>query len=592
MKALIYVGRRGANAGTRRNGTAFEKTSLNLHAALYTQQSLCFLQLVFTTPQELKQEQDLRHLLLDLVAKGRPNEAVELAVGLYSELRDQNTHLNLRLAKALRARFGRSSEKLDLDQLALLLESAPEPSLEGAGASPERGPAREMDESEPGGSGELNPAEAGKKKKRKGGGRKPFPDHLPREIISLRVPEAERACKGCGVARVTIGKDCSEVLEFVPAQLKVLVYEREKVACAACGEGGVSVAPAPTKVIEKGIVGPSLLAQIIVSKHNDHLPLYRQREIFKRDGIDLPRATMGRWGAMAADLTQPLAERIKERVLASFVVQTDDTHLRVLDRDHPNGVVRGAVWAYIGDGELVSFDYTPSRKEKGPLAYLRDRRGYIQADAYTGYNKLFEGDSPPCIEVACMAHMRRYFYDALASGDPRAAWPLRQIVKLYEVEREARDLLPEVRAKLREERAGPLLSELGNYVHERLGNEPPKSPFGEALVYATNQWKALCRYLEDGRLDIDNTRVERLMRMIAVGRKNYLFAGSDAAAHRACVHYTLICSARLSRLDPRAYLTDIYQRLADGWPQRRIDELLPAAWSRSHPEAIIATRPA
>lgn len=551
---------------------------------------------MFTTPKEQKQKEDLRHLLLDLVAKGQPEEAVELAVDLYSELRDQNTHLSHRLAKALRARFGRSSEKLNTDQLALLLESAPEPSLEEQDAQLDRSPARELDESEPGGSAaqDSTSPEVPKKneKKRKGGGRKPFPDHLPREIISLCVPDAERACRACGEPRVAIGKECSEVLEFVPAQLKVLVYEREKIACSACGDGGVSVAATPNKVFEKGIVGPSLLAQIIVSKHNDHLPLYRQREIFKRDGVDLPRATMGRWGAMAAELAEPVADLIRERVLGSFVVQTDDTHLRVLHRDHPNGIVRGAIWAYVGDGGLASFDYTPSRAEKGPLAYLADRRGYVQADAYTGYNKLFEGNPPPCIEVGCMAHTRRYFYDALAGGDPRAAWPLRQIAKLYEVEREGRDLLPEVRAKLRQERAKPLLAALGDFLHERLGSEPPKSPFGTALVYATNQWVALGRYLEDGRLDIDNTRVERLMRMIAVGRKNYLFAGSDAAAQRACVHYTLICTARLSGIDPRAYLTDLYQKLADGWPQRRIDELLPAIWGQGHPEAFIATRPA
>lgn len=572
------------------------KINKNSRIDLYTEVILCFHPIVFATPQQKKQEEDLRQLLLDLVAKGQTEEAIDLALDLFSELRDQNTHLNFRLAKALRARFGRLSEKLDADQLVLLLESAPEPVLEEPDAPLERGPERVMDESEPGGAAAENPAgseeKKDNKKKRRGGGRKPLPEDLPREVVSLCVPEDERACNACGEPRVTIGQERSEVLEFVPAQLKVLVYEREKVACAACGDGGVTVAPTPNKIFEKGLVGPGLLAQIIVSKHNDHLPLYRQREIFKRDGIDLPRATMGRWVAMGAELAEPVAARVRERVLDSFVLQTDDTHLRVLDRDHPKGVVRGAIWAYVGDGGLVSFDYTPSRAEDGPLAYLADRRGYVQADAYTGYDKLFTGDDPRCIEVGCMAHTRRYFYDALAGGDPRAAWPLRQIAKLYEVEREGRDLLPEVRAKLRRERAGPLLSALGTFLHERIGSEPPKSPFGTALVYATNQWKALCRYLEDGRLDIDNTRVERLMRMIAVGRKNYLFAGSDAAARRACVHYTLICTARLSGIDPRAYLADLYQKLADGWPQRRIDELLPAVWGQSHPEAFIATRPA
>ena len=191
-----------------------------------------------------------------------------------------------------------------------------------------------------------------------------------------------------------------------------------------------------------------------------------------------------------------------------------------------------------------------------------------------------------------MAHARRYFFDALAGGDPRAAWPLRQIAKLYEIEQEGRELAPEVRAKLRQQRASPVLSGLSEWIHETIGSEPPKSPFGRALTYATNQWKALCRYLEDGRLDIDNTRVERLMRMVAVGRKNFLFSGSDTAAHRACVHYTLICSARLNGLDPRAYLADLYEKLAAGWPQRRIEELLPAVWGRSHPDAFVATRPA
>jgi hypothetical protein len=325
----------------------------------------------------------------------------------------------------------------------------------------------------------------------------------------------------------------------------------------------------------------------VVSKFQDHLPLYRQRQIFKRQGIDLPSATLGRWCAQAAWGVAPVAQEIRCRVLGSYVLQTDDTHLRVLDRDHPGGIKRGFVWPYVGDGCWAYFDYTPSRAKEGPLEFLAERRGWVQADAYAGYDRLFEGEEARCVEVGCWAHARRRFVEALEGGDGQAAWPLEQIRTLYGIERELSraQVSPEVRAKLRQEQGRPVLNALEEWLRQRENRLPPKSPLADAVSYTLNQWDALSVHLEDGHLDIDNNRVERLIRMVAVGRKNYLFAGSNAGARNAAVHYTLIATCRLHGIDAQAYLADIYAKIAGGWPHARLAELLPDAWLHAHPDA-------
>ena len=508
----------------------------------------------------------------------------ETVVSLFDRLLDENTRLELLYHKALRHRFGSKSEKLDPQQLALIQAEIDA----HRGEVLERTPEHVIDEGQPR-NPEAPPAE---KPERRRGHRKPFPAHLPREVIAIPVPSEQRACSACHQEMAPIGAEVSERVELVPARLEIRRYEREKLACSHCHGGGVVTAPAPVAVVDRGLAGPGLLAHVVVSKHQDHLPIYRQRQIFGRQGIDLSQATLGRFSMQAAALGLPIAQAIRERVLSAYVLQTDDTHLRVLDRDHPDGVRKGFLWAYVGDARLACFDYTPSRAQDGPLAFLATRRGWVQADAYSGYDKLFSEDPPRCREVGCWAHARRYFHDALEAQEHAAVVPLRQIQQLYAIESSLRDVAPEIRAKGRQDQAPAILAELHGWLESRRDRVAPRSPLGEAISYTLNQWKALSVYLEDGKLEIDNTRVERLMRMVAVGRKNYLFAGSDEGARAGAVHYTLIATARLHAIDPQAYLCDVYEKIAGGWPQRRLDELLPDAWARAHPNAPPSPLPA
>jgi hypothetical protein len=333
-----------------------------------------------------------------------------------------------------------------------------------------------------------------------------------------------------------------------------------------------------------------------VAKFKDHVPLYRQRQIYKRHRVALPRSTLGDAVAAGLTLLRPLAERIRARVLSGDLVQTDDTGLRVLDRDRPGHVKLGHLWPYVGgeEGRFAYFAYSPTREGRWPKALLEAYRGYLQVDGYGGYDALFEGEACARVEVGCFAHARRYFVRALEVGDVRAAEPLAMIQALYRVEREAEEakLDAAARRRLREERARPTLDALGAWLEATEGALPPQMPLGKAIAYTRRRLAALRRYLEDGRIEIDNSRVERLIRLVAVGRKNYLFAGSDAAAHRAAVAYSLIATCALHEIDPWAYLEDVLEKVAAGWPQREIDALLPDAWLRDHPDALRCEPPA
>jgi transposase len=516
-----------------------------------------------------------------LVDAGQRGPVVELI----AKLLEENTRLELLVAKLRKHRFGSRSEKLDPQQLALIEAEIAQAS--GETAALERTPDQVIDEGQP---REETPA----KPPRKRGHRKPLAPDLPRQTIAIPVPDEQRRCSGCKQEMERIGIETSEVLELIPARIEIRRYEREKLACPHCQGGGVTTAPAPAKVVDKGLAGPGMLAHVVVSKHQDHLPIYRQRQMLLRQGIDLSQATLGRWSMQAAALGLPIAQAIRERVLAAYVLQTDDTHLRVLDRDHPEGIRRGFLWAYIGDARWAYFDYTGTREKEGPLAFLAEREGLVQADAYSGYNALFEGEGARCREVGCWAHARRHFADALEGGELHAGLPLRQIQALYGIERQLtrEQASPEVRAKVRQAQARPILAELHAWLEPRRDRWPPKSPLALAIGYALHQWDALGVYLEDGQLDIDNTRVERLIRMVAVGRRNYLFAGSDDGARHGAVHYTLIATCRLHGIDAQAYLADVYEKIAGGWPHRRLAELLPDAWLRAHPDAPRSPFPA
>lgn len=515
------------------------------------------------------------------IAQGRFDEMVEGVTGLLDALSERHARTLLALKQQLRQHYGRRSEKVSAEQLALLAEGLDEGAEASEPTAPQ--PALELDESQP--------RETPRARSRPGARRRPLPPDLPRDEVVVPVPAAERDCPRCGAERSVLGHDMSEVLEYVPASFRVRTVRRERRACRRCQDAVVR-APAPPQAIEKGRLGPGLLAQVLVAKYTDHAPLYRQRQQYKRHGVDLPRSTLGDAVAATTELLAPIARRIRERVLACDIVATDDTGLRVLDRDRPKGIKRGVLWPYVAEHRFAYFAYTPSREGRWPQAELAGYRGYLQVDGYAGYDALFT-NGERC-EVGCWAHARRYFVRAAEAGDARAAPAIAWIQGLYRVEAQAkeRELVPGDRKALREAQAKPILDALAAWLERMRPRATPKSPLGQAIGYVRKRWAALTRYLDDGRLEIDNSEVERLIRLVALGRKNYLFAGSDAGAERAAIAYTVLGTCALHGIDPWAYLRDVLEKIAAGWPQREIDRLLPDAWADEHPEALGRERPA
>lgn len=509
--------------------------------------------------------------LRELIAAGKSDEAIAQVLALLGTLRDRNTVLELDVKRLVNRHLGKTSERVPSSQLALLLEllatSAP------ADAIPP--PAVEL------------PDATKPKKERKGHGRSKLPEHLPRVEEEHRVPDAERACPSCGGERATIGAETSEVLDFVPASFRVVVHKREKLACRACEEH-VTTAPAPDKVIEKGRPGAGLMAQVVVSKYTDHLPLNRQRTIYLREGVDLPVSTLVDWVAAFHSCVTPLVLRIEELALASHIVNADDTGIKVLDRDAPGGAKRGHLWCYVGDETWSVFRYAPDWTKESPQAFLETRRGWLQADAYRGYDALFTRPNATAVEVACWAHARRPWAELAKEGEPRAAPVLAWCQQLYAVERcaDVDDVDHEERRRRRAEESSPIVDKIVDWCKDARGRYPPSDPIVKAAGYVLNQERALRRFVEDGRLAIDNTLVERRLRPVAIGRRNYLFAGSDAGADRAASAYTILGCCALAGVDPRAYLTWMLTELeTKRFPASRIDELLPANWAKVCPSS-------
>lgn len=362
--------------------------------------------------------------------------------------------------------------------------------------------------------------------------------------------------------------------EFVPAVVKVIEHVRGVYACKCCEES-IQRAPIPPQAIEKGIPGPGLLAHVIVCKYGDHLPLYRQQGIFERLGIEISRSTQCRWVAAAGVLAAPVAFSMLADALRSLILKTDDTTVTVLGDNR--GSYTGRLWAYLGDDGHPHqiFVYSPDREGKWPQDLLKNYRGYLQSDAYSGYDKIHQTGVK---EVACWAHTRRYFFKALTvAKDKRALVPLGLIKLLFKIEDEAKDLDTEARKAMRQERAKPLLARMEQWMNEIRPKLLPKSQLGAALTYTGNQWEALNRYLEHGELCIDNNASERALRAVAVGRKNWMFAGSDEGGRRAAIFYSLIASAKANGVEPWAYLKSLFELLPT-WPADRINELWPAAW--------------
>ena len=477
-------------------------------------------------------------------------------------------HLKLLIAKLRRMKFGRSSEKLDrqIEQLELRLEE-----LQTSQAEYRANHVAEKESllQTPG----KTPV------------RRPLPEHLPRETRKY-MPKGE-ACPDCGGALKRLGEDVSEILEYVQVRFKVIRQVRPKLACTGCDK--IVQAAAPSRPIERGLAGPGLLAHVLVSKYGDHLPLYRQSEIYAREGVELDRSTLADWVGGTSRLLAPLVEALRRHVMAGSKIHGDDTPVPVLAPGRGK-TKTGRLWTYVRDDRpsgdetppAVWYCYTPDRKGEHPQAHLSNFTGTLQADAYAGYEKIYE--SGRIQEAACWAHVRRKFYDLLvAHKSPVAAEALERIAGLYAIEKEIRGRRPEERREIRNARSRPLLESLKQWFEERLGKLSRKSDTAMAVRYALGRWEALMRYCDDGRIEIDNNTAERSLRAVVLGRKNYLFNGSDAGGERAAAIYSLISSAKLNGLNPEAYLRSVLERIADH-PINRIEELLP--WNLS-PELVL-----
>ena len=465
--------------------------------------------------------------------------------------------LRLELAKLKRLKFGRSSERLDarIAQLELTLEE-----LE-ASAAP------------------VVPAVTAVLPERLKPVRRPLPASLPRETITHAVA---CQCPACGGELRPIGEDVAEVLEYVPSRFKVIRHVRPKFACRGCQT--IVQAEAPSRPIARGLAGPGLLAHVLIAKYCDHLPLYRQSQIYAREGLDLDRSTLADWVGQSSALLRPLVAAIERHVLAAEKLHADDTPVPVLCPGRGT-TKQGRLWTTVRDDRpansavppAVWFAYSPDRKGAHPQHHLRNFRGILQADGYAGFDRLYHPTAPnhPIREAACWAHVRRKFYDIhVATDSPLANDALRRIGELYAIEESCRGQSPTARAQLRQARAGPLLNELAQWMKTALSQVSAKSELAKAIHYALSRWVALTRYRDDGRIEIDNNAAERALRAVALGRKNYLFAGADVGGERAAAIYSLVGTAKLNGLDPESYLRQVLTQIAEH-PINRIDELLP-----------------
>src|SRR3954451_6567369 len=470
------------------------------------------------------------------------------------ELASRNTeidNLKLLILKLKRMQFGHKSEKLDKQILQLELR------LEDLEAHQSCCVASTQSTGSPA-STAAKPA------------RRPLPEQLPRETRTY-APE-QNACPDCGGRLRLLGEDVSEVLEYVPASFKVIRQVRPKLSCCGCER--ILQAPAPGRPIDRGLAGPGLLAHVLVAKYADPLPLYRQSEIYEREGVELDRSTLADWVGGSSRVLGPLVEATRRHVFDTAKVHGDDIPVPVLSPG--NGCTRTArLWTYVRDDRpsgstaapAVWFAYSPDRKGDHPQQHLRDFHGILQADGYAGFNRIYETGRVQ--EAACWAHVRRKFFDLhQAHASPLAAEALSRIGQLYGIESEIRGRSPDERQAVRQVRSRPLLESFHDWLRASLGKLPKKSAVTSAINYALGRWSALLRFCDDGRLEIDNNAAKRALRAVALGRNNYLLAGSDSGGERAAAMYSLIGSAKLNGLNPEAYLRDVLRRIADHLSKR------------------------
>jgi transposase len=408
-------------------------------------------------------------------------------------------------------------------------------------------------------------------------GRRCLPRELPRRRLEHDLSDAEKLCPCCRQKRVRIGEEITERLDYKPASMFVVEHVRPKYACLKC-RAQVTRTPVPPEPLPKSITASGLLAQIITAKFADHLPLHRLEGILTRHGLELSRSTMCDWLAGCAKVLLPIYDAMCARVRASKVIHTDDTPVPVQDRKHRR-TRTGRIWVYVGDANnpYVVYDATPSRSRDGPQSFLKGYRGYVQADAFGGYDGLY---ATGAVEVACWAHARRKFVESRESDSQLSLEVLALIRRLYDAEGQAKRLSSGERLSLRQRESVPVLRVLGDWLRAKRVSVLPKSPLGTAITYALNQWEALNRYAEAGDLAIDNNAAERALRGVAVGRKNWLFWGSDAGGKTAAVLTSLTATCKRHRIDPWSYLADALARIPSH-PADRITELLPDTWAQA-----------
>ena len=473
-----------------------------------------------------------------------------------------------------RHRFGRRAETLPADQLLLALEDVEQGEGEAAAEAEAKSPAGR--------------AEGARKRRANRGA---LPPHLPR--IETVVDIDLRTCPCCRGELHQIGEDVSEKLDVVPAQFRVLVVRRPKYACRSC-EDVVVQAPAPARLIEGGLPTETTVAHVLVAKYADHLPLYRQAQIYERQGIRLDRSTLADWVGRAAFHLRPIRERILGHLRSSAKLFADETTAPVLDPGRGR-TKTGQLWAYARDDRpwggtdppAVAYVYAPDRTASQPIAHLSGFTGVLQVDGYAGYRALAQkGD----VSLAfCWAHVRRRFYDrAAADASPIGIEALQRIALVYAVEKDIRGRGPEERRAARQERSLPVLVELEPWLRAKLALVSQKSKLAEAIRYALSRWEGLTRFLDDGRIEIDSNTVERSIRPLALNRKNALFAGSDGGGDNWAVIATLIETCKLNGVDPHAYLADVLAKIVNGHPNSAIDELLPWAYARPEPLKAVA----
>ena len=489
--------------------------------------------------------------------------------------------LKLELSYLRRMQYGRSSEKLDHGGQLEVMDSgiAPVPAANDPSAP------------------HVTPtAEGGKKRADKPRpGQRELPAHLPRQTI-VHNPEGGCNCVACGNGLRVIGQDVSEVLDYEPGNFLVIRHVRPKLACGDCQS--IVQATAPSRPVDRARTGAGLMAHVLVSKYADHTPLYRQNQIFARDGVELAVSTLSDIVSGAAWLLTPLAQAMGRYVLSGSKVHGDDTPIRVLG-GAKNKARTGRLWVYVRDDRAsgnteppaVWFQYSADRKGEHPRRHLRHFKGILQADAFSGYNRLY--DDGCIIEAACWSHARRKFYDIHEQQHKLpgtlAHEALQRIAAIFAIEADIQGQLPEERMRQRELRTRPVLDKLQSWLSATLAQVSAKSPMALAIGYAMSNWRALIRFVDDGRMEAHNNIAERALRGVAIGRKNYLHLGSDAGGERAAVIYSLLGTAKLNGLNPRAYLRHVLERIAEH-PINRIDELLPWAVAAQINAAIAEQR--